>query len=270
MTLLVAGGTAVDAGKTTFSAGLCARLDAPGFKPRAGNDFWYDHDDVRAVLSAGRLHGKDAARLVEAAPGEAAPEDVNPVHRLWRPAPGEGRGLLGRPESAFLCDRVGESFVVNATVDLPALVRDSLPLDDARRVESVADLNAVSDALHLPALDALADRVDAADVAVVESYADVARPLRDLVPDAVAVVDPGLVRVYPGERFARACDVAHGGTTQGDGRLETRTGDVTDLLDPAARASLPPLPSATRADPTAVAEAYADAYDDLLALARSQ
>lgn len=45
MTLLVAGSERVDAGKTTFALGLIASLDGVGFKPRAGNDYWFHHDD---------------------------------------------------------------------------------------------------------------------------------------------------------------------------------------------------------------------------------
>ncbi len=63
MTILVAGSDRVDAGKTTFTVGLLAHHDAVGFKPRAGNDFWFDHDDAKRALSEGRLYGKDAKRL---------------------------------------------------------------------------------------------------------------------------------------------------------------------------------------------------------------
>jgi len=69
LVILVAGGARVDAGKTTFSTGLVADLaaragDAVGVKPRAGNDYWYDHDDYRIASDSGRLYGKtrDASR----------------------------------------------------------------------------------------------------------------------------------------------------------------------------------------------------------------
>ena len=88
MRLLVAGDARVDAGKTTFSTGLCEYLDAPGYKPRAGNDHWFDHDDYLAAVTEGRLYGKDARRLASASPGDPEPEALNPLHRLWRPAPG--------------------------------------------------------------------------------------------------------------------------------------------------------------------------------------
>ena len=106
MRLLVAGDDEVDAGKTTFTAGLVERTGVRGFKPRAGNGYWYDHDDYRRAVETGRLYGKDAKRLADASPGDVRPEAINPVHRLWLPTPGRGKGLLGREGRAFLVDRV--------------------------------------------------------------------------------------------------------------------------------------------------------------------
>jgi predicted P-loop ATPase/GTPase len=265
MTLLVAGAERVDAGKTTFATGLLAHTGAVGFKPRAGNDFWYDHDDCRRALDEGRLYGKDAKRLAAASPGHLTPEAINPVHRLWRPAPGGGTGLLGQDDREFLLDRVGEEFVVNGTVDLPPRVRESLDLDGATVVESLPALNEAMVQRHLPTLDAIIDDIAAADRAVVESYADIARPTAEPVPDAVAVVEPGRVRLYDGERFARACEVAPG--DHGDGLLEQRVGRVADMLDPAETYEHRPLPGDAQSDPAAVADAYEPAYDRLLALA---
>jgi len=133
LVILVAGGARVDAGKTTFSTGLVADLaaragDAVGVKPRAGNDYWYDHDDYRIASDSGRLYGKDARRLAAAStrslasvgersrPEAITPESINPVHRLWRPTP-DRTGMLGDTDRTFLCDRVttegGSRFVVN-------------------------------------------------------------------------------------------------------------------------------------------------------------
>ncbi|MFB6119942.1 MAG: ATPase [Halobacteriaceae archaeon] len=264
MRLLVAGADRVDAGKTTFSTGLLSRVGGTGFKPRAGNSLWFDHDDVRRAVREGRLYGKDAYRLAAASAEDVTAEDINPIHRLWRPDPGAG-GLIGAHDRAFVCDRVGDSHVVNGTAEVPALVADGLPLDDAVSVASVEELNTVTERRHLVALDQVAARVRARDRTVVESYGDVARPLRDLSVDAVAVVEPGRARVYDGERYGRACEVA--GRSPRDGRLERRVTDVLDYLDPAARVSLPPLTDETRTDPAAVADAYAPAYDELLAVA---
>ncbi|MEF8852948.1 MAG: ATPase [Haloarculaceae archaeon] len=261
MTLLVAGGSRVDAGKTVFSTGLVARTGAVGYKPRAGNDFWFDHEDYRAAVDQGRLFGKDARKLAAAAPGERAPEEINPVHRLWRPSPRGGGGILGRDDRTFLLDRAGDRYVVNDTVDLPDSAA-ALDLDDAVRVSSLAEFNRAMQSLHVPEQEALGDEIGAADLAVVESYADVARPLANVDPRAVAVVEPGRATVYDGDRYEKACQVASGGYETG--RLEERVGDVTDLLDPVTAVSLPPLTERERADPRTVAEAYGDAYDALL------
>ncbi|PSQ20870.1 ATPase [Halobacteriales archaeon QS_9_67_15] len=265
MRLLVTGGTRVDAGKTTFSTGLVGRTDAVGFKPRAGNDYWFDHDDCRTATADGRLYGKDARKLAAASAASVEPEAINAVHRLWRPSPGSGTGLLGETDREFLVDRVGGEFVVNGTIELPPSVTEALPLADAPRVSSVGAFNDLMADRHLPAQrDLLAD-VEATERAVVESYADVARPFREIDPDAVAVVDPGRVRVFDGDRYAKGCAVASGGPEAG--QLEERVGDVTGLVDPATEARLPPLSADQRSDPAAVAAAYEYAYDAVLATA---
>jgi len=275
MRLLVTGGARVDAGKTTFTTGLLDRRDGVGFKPRAGNDYWFDHDDYRRAIEEGRLYGKDAKRLADASAGSFAPEDLNPVHRLWRPSPGPDTGLVGQAHREFVLDRVVESFVVNASADVPDAARRTLPLDDAPEVESVAELDDVTRRLHLPAFEGFADRIRAVGrddasgtpdgATVVESYADVALPIRGLSFDAVAVVEPGRVRAYDGDRFLKACEVA-GGSPR-DGQLEVHTDEVTDLADPKATVSLPALADADRDDPATVARAYEPAYDELLAVA---
>jgi len=288
--VLVAGGARVDAGKTTFSAGLTASLaaragDAVGVKPRAGNDYWYDHDDYRIASDAGRLYGKDARRLAAAStrplpavgdrspPEVITPESINPVHRLWRPTPGR-TGMLGDTDRTYLCDRVttedGSRFVVNGAAEaaglLPDNLADRLPLDEATRVDDVAAFNDVMAADYLPAFDRLAVRVAAASVpVVVESYADVAGPLpRDgpVEPDAVAVVDPGRARIYAGDRYAKARAVASGSPREGT--MEEHTGTVTEMIEPLATVDLPALSGDERGDPNRVAERYGHAYETLI------
>lgn len=265
MTLLVAGAERVDAGKTTFSAGLVARTGAVGFKPRAGNDYWFHHGDVRHAVEQGRLFGKDARRLAETSPGALDPEDINAVHRLWRPSPGGGSGLLGQSDREFLVDRAGGRYVVNGTVEIPDVLRERLPLANAVRVGSIEELNRAMEQHHLPALDGVAEDVATTGRAVVESYSDIARPLQTLEPDAVAVVEPLRVRFYEGGRYMRACEVAT--RSPQEGTLEERVGSVVDLVDPVDSVALPALTDGERDDPDAVAEAYDDAYRRLLDLA---
>jgi predicted P-loop ATPase/GTPase len=281
MKVLVAGANEVDAGKTTFTTGLVERTGVRGYKPRAGNGYWYDQDDYRRSVEQGRLYGKDAKRIAAASPGDVRPEAINPVHRLWLPTPGRGKGPLGLEGRRFVCDRVSprdteresgalsateaDRYVVNAEVEVPPAARRAFPLGEARGVESLADLNEAMAELHAPALSALGEEVAAREAAVVESYSDIARPLREFTPDAVAVVEPRRCRIYDGRRYAKACEVASGSAHEG--RLEERVEHVVELLDPAATVTLPALSSDERADLGTVADAYEAAYEELLAVA---
>lgn len=271
MIVLVAGGDRVDAGKTTFSMGLLERTGAIGYKPRAANDYWFDHDDCLDALARGRLYGKDASKLADAERGDRAPEALNPVHRLWQPAADSSAEILGRPDREFIVDRIVRPnaddplYVRNGTVDVPDIVEASLPLEESLTVESLEELNELMQREYLPAFRTLASEIASAELAVVESYGDVARPLESLDEDlvsAVAVVEPGTARIYRGSRFCRGCAVA--GSSPGAGTLETRVPDVTDSIEPVARVSLPPLAAEQRNDPKAVADAYEPAYETLL------
>jgi predicted P-loop ATPase/GTPase len=266
MKVLVAGANRVDAGKTTFSVGLIDRVGGIGFKPRAGNNLWFDHDDYRRAIDDGRLYGKDAKRLAAASPADVSPEEINPIHRLWRPDPGSAGGLLGQERRQFVLDRVSESYVVNAGADVPESARDALPLDDAVRVDSIRELNDVMSKRHLPAQAAIRRRIEQTDPTIVESYGAIARPMGDFEPHAVAVVEPARVRIYPGSRYVKACTVTTGGPDQG--QLEENVGSVTELIDPIETLTLPPLPGEKQSDPAAIADAYEHAYDAFLRVAR--
>ncbi|MFC6722665.1 ATPase [Halobacteriaceae bacterium SHR40] len=267
MTLLVVGADRVDAGKTTFSTGLVAATGAVGFKPRAGNDYWFHHDDYRTAISEGSIYGKDARRLAAASPGSLEPTDINPVHRLWRPAPGNGTGLLGQDEREFLLDRVGEQYVRNGNATLPEDARSELPLSDALVVSSVEEFNQVMQRHHVQQLDALSATIDRTERAVVESYSDVARPLQGIDPDGVAVVEPGRTRIFDGPRFVKGCQVASGAEGAFHGQLEERVASVTELVDPVDTITLPALGRDERNEPGTVADAYGAAYRSLLDVA---
>lgn len=263
MTLLVVGSERVDAGKTTFSTGLVAQTGAVGFKPRAGNDHWYHHDDYRGAVETGSIYGKDARRLAAASPGAFDPTDINPVHRLWQPTPESGE-ILGQDGREFLLDRAGDQYVYNGTADIPESAREGLPLSEAVAVADVDQLNHVMERAHVPALQNLARIVETTDRAVVESYSDVARPLQGIDPDAVAVVSPGQARIFDGSRFIKACTVSSGTAGSFHGQLEERVPSVIDLAEPVATVSLPALTDEQRHDPETVATEYGDAYDALL------
>jgi predicted P-loop ATPase/GTPase len=266
MKLLVAGSAEVDAGKTTFTTGLVERTGVRGYKPRAGNGYWYDQDDYRRAVEEGRLYGKDAKRIAAATPEDVRPEAINPIHRLWLPTPGRGKGILGQDGRRFLLDRVtleaDETYVANGTVEIPPAARRAFPLDSAPAVESLERLNGLMAERHAPALEALTEEIDGREAAIVESYSDIARPLSEFTPDGVAVVEPRRCRIYDGNRYARACEVASGSAREG--RLEERVESVVDLLEPAATVTLPALSSDERADLAVVADAYETAYEELL------
>jgi len=86
MILLVVGADRVDAGKTTFSAGLLDRTGAAGYKPPRRQRLLVR---PRRLPSRPRrraaLWQKDAMRLTAADGRGRPPERLNPVHRLWRP-----------------------------------------------------------------------------------------------------------------------------------------------------------------------------------------
>ncbi|ESS11117.1 MAG: putative P-loop ATPase/GTPase [uncultured archaeon A07HR60] len=305
---LVAGGARVDAGKTTFATGFCSYLlrqdvNPLGVKPRAGNDFWHDYDAVRSALSEGALYGRDVARLAGAGgtPLEASSTDddesshsrgqasspmettetarlsrhhltdINPIHRLWRPTPGE-TGLLGEQDRTFLIDRVatqdGVEYVVNGSAEqrgvMPSEIFDALELEGATRVTSVEELNQITAEVYLDASRRLVSRLEAATrPLVIESYGDVAVPL-ELPVDAVAVVDPSRVRLYRGSSFLKSRDRVAGSPREG--RFETHTAAITDSLDPVAVQSLSSLSRGARENPEQVASRYADIYARLVDL----
>jgi len=275
MKLLVAGDARVDAGKTTFAAGLLASLSAAvGFKPRAGNDYWFDHDDVAAALSEGRLYGKDIATLTDAAASGSADrelreEPLNPVHRLWRPTP-DRTGLLGETGRTFLVDRLttadGQEFVLNGAAEDAGLVPDSLfeslPLTDVPRVRTVDGFNDLMAEQYLPAFERVTERIAETDPAVVESYSDIALPVDGIEFDAVAVVGPTRARIYDGQRYLKAREVASGSAREG--QLEERVDCVIEMIEPVSMHTLNPLASDERADPELIASAYEPIYEALL------
>ena len=267
MKLLVAGSAEVDAGKTTFTTGLIERTGARGYKPRAGNGYWYDQDDYRRAVEEGRLYGKDAKKIAAANDESVHPEAINPIHRLWLPTPGRGKGILGREGRRFLFDRVtleSDTYIVNGTTEIPPAAERAFPLSEAEHVKSLSELNELMAGYHARALEELTAEIKARGSAIVESYSDIARPLSEFQPDAVAVVDPRRCRVYDGDRYAKSCEVASGSAHEG--RLEERVEHVIELLEPRASITLPALSSEERDDFSIVAEAYEDAYDELLAV----
>lgn len=267
-TVLVAGSRQVDAGKTTLATGIVHGLEGVGLKPRGGNNYWYDYDTVQARLSEGRLVGKDATRLAAVANEEVVAEKINPVHRLWRPISSGTGAIFGRETSEFLVDRVGVNFVVNGETKLPSEVVDMLPLEDAFVVNSLQEMNELMVERHQSALQTVRPIVEERDRVVLESYSDVARPIRDVDIDVAAVVGAGTVDLFDGDRYCRAASVVSG--TADLGQLEERVGDVVSLIEPAESYQLQPLQRSKRTDPATVADVYSDFIDGIRQIAHRE
>lgn len=268
MVYLIAGSTQVDAGKTTFATGLAYWLSAPAYKPRAGNNYWYDHDTVLESIQSGTLLGGDIVSLTNASPENISPTQRNPIHRLWIPTPGPGKGILGQTRQDMLIDRVTISdqdhYIVNGTIELPGILRESLPLESAIEVNYLEELNQIMAEYHRTALNDVLGDIRHQSNPVVESYADIARPLANLVPEVVAVIEPRRCQLYRGDRFANACDVA--GSSPFEGQIETRIERVLNLIDPIFEHSLPVLTGTDRSNPKQIAAEYDVIYESLLSV----
>src|SRR6056297_4282054 len=125
MRILCCGLRQIDAGKTTFTSALLQYLgehdyDVCPFKPRAGNDIWYDWPIVREALEKGTIYGHDVSVLGPLATKPIKREIISPTHRLWMPS-SDDSGWKNIPQ--FLMDRinVGENQIlgINRTVDMP-------------------------------------------------------------------------------------------------------------------------------------------------------
>lgn len=262
MRLLVVGARQVDAGKTTFTRGLAAVTGVRVGKPRGANDLWHHHDAYRRAIDAGRLYGKDARSLADELDIDVAPEAINPIHRLWGPVADPAGGMHGRAHRQFLVDRVGDTFVVNGNADLPRELTAALPLEDAPRVDSIGAINQLIEDRYLPTLERWERRQARHEGLIIESYSDIAMPVQTVTFDHVAVVEPGRVRVFRGDRYASACEAVS--PAPREGTMEPTVGNVIADLTPVGEAELPPLPAPDRERSARIARAYREAYELLL------
>jgi len=257
--ILVVGLREKDAGKTTLALALISHLkDAGfkvcGFKPKAGNNFWYDYDVVCEALSQGRLYGKDAKLLTQAS-GVSLPEEVvNPIHRLWIDESLQA-GPNGLP--GFLADRVtlpetGRGFFL--TLNMPMLrryadcsgllatLRNSARL--VAEVQSLKELNRAVSEFYSQAVRAAYGQVSRYEVLVVESYSDVAMPWEGLENlEAIFGVEPWRLCLYEPERYLTAVRMI----SQVRQDIEVTANQVCRLVKPLAEVRLKPSTEAIEA-----------------------
>jgi len=249
--ILIVGLKRQDAGKTSLALALLTHLrdngyNACAFKPRAGNNVWYDYDIVYEVLSQGRLYGSDAARLKAASAlgseDKANMEElINPVHRLWAEPPliNPGTQIYG-----FIIDRVtlefkdGERTLVleNETLSVkyrcPAWLLAPLraKASSIYHVHDLTTLNTlIKDYYNLAIELAYKKIIEEHECVVIESYSDIALPwngLKDL--NAVIGIKPGLIAAFDPKKYLAAVQIA----TSTYSQEELATAKIIELLQP--------------------------------------
>ncbi|MDF2955941.1 hypothetical protein [Candidatus Alkanophaga liquidiphilum] len=242
-TVLIVGLKAEDAGKTTLARALLRYLreggvDACGFKPKAGNNVWYDFDVVYESLSQGRLYGKDAKLLREASETELPEEVINPIHRLWA----ECYPSLEIPD--FIADRITIHrriiIVLNALMPVEPEVEELLErlcrrASQTFKVARLKELNALAAKYESAMESAYKEIAKRHEAIVVESYCDVALPWKKLKPDLVLGVEPWRISAYDAEKYVAAVELV--------GSTEVSTDNVCPLLKPVKQAKVPPSPT---------------------------
>lgn len=262
MTLLVVGKKQVNSGKTTFTLGLVERISGVGFKPRASNSYWYHYDQFLRSVQKGSLYGKDASFLSKVSSDISNPEEINNLHRLWRPSPQKNSGILGRQGSEFVLDRLGDKYIVNNNIKLPDLLKDNLSLEDCIYIESFDDFNELMENEYIDEMENFREKVKCFEDSIVESYKDIALPLQGIGFSRVAVVEPMQVEIYEGSKYIKACKICMGSNREGI--LEPVVEDVVDYLSPLATVRLPILTSEEKQDPKKIKSKYNGIYDRLL------
>ena len=218
--LLVVGLRGEDSGKTMVSLALMHCLAERGvrvcgFKPRAGNNLWFDYDVVYEALSQGRLYGKDAKLLKKASNVELLEEELNPVHRLWVE---KYTWYSAYDMPAFLADRV----TLLEGSARPLVVVNSQMLDKYREcesilsklcmnarevilVQSIEELNEVTQVYDKCIAQAYNKVNQICEAIIVESYSDIALPWSGLEKaDAVFGVEPWSIKLYDPEKYFTA------------------------------------------------------------------
>ncbi len=260
--ILIVGLKEKDAGKTSLARALLAylkekKLNACGFKPRAGNSVWYDYDIVHEALSQGRLYGKDAKLLKTVSAfgsdaGAIVEEFINPFHRLWAEPP-HIDPITQIPY--FILDRVTlwlKEGVRNLVVEneaLPVEYRCNDAIVERLRakasgiyhVRDLETLNRLTKRYYDLAVELVYKKMNKQyDCLVIESYSDIALPwkgLRDL--NAVFGVKPGQISVYEPDKYLTAVQL----TASTYSQKELATSRIVELVKPIKEVKTPPFTS---------------------------
>ncbi|MFW6386160.1 MAG: hypothetical protein ACOCZP_03335 [Candidatus Hadarchaeota archaeon] len=211
---ILVNGLRESAGKTTTTLGLYQWFKEHGktypLKPFAANDYWYDHEVVQEGLKEGKLYGRDAKLLADAA-GERK-DKINQIHRLWGPKTIVGRGVnIGGENRAMILDRVTEKnnirLIVNSRVSVPGKTQKLFnTAQEVKKFSNISTLNDLTKKIHQPAIENGLKEFSEGDFLIIESYSDVAMPVH-LDFDVVVTVEPGRAFITKGKRFTKAYSI---------------------------------------------------------------
>jgi len=251
---LIVGLRESNAGKTTVARSLIIYLrekgvKACGFKPKAGNNIWYNYNIVYEALNHGRLYGEGSKLLKEASGGDLPEELINPIHRLWAIPPHNLKQNVHLP--FFIVDRVT---LWSRKVKEIVVVNDSLPFRYGREklvaklykpnrkiihIKTLKELNKIVDMFYDKAVE-LAHRkiAEGHDALVYESYADIALPWKGITDlDLVLAVHPGYIQAYDPDKYLSALNLSSSLLQ------EEKTQKVISVLKPVKTVKIPPYTS---------------------------
>lgn len=244
MNILCVGLKEVDSGKTSLALALMRHLKeknqaVSGFKPRAGNNLWYDWAIVKESLAEGSLYGHDARMLHETSSHEVTIQVTNPAHRLWLPSYREF--TKGIPN--FLLDRLtteeGTLVVKNEQVDVPISSSYFEPLLEEAEVFHISsrdDLRKVTSLYNQADAWAHSILTEQFDNIIYESYADIGVPWQGISSiDYVFAITPFRIYVFKGDRYLRAFEVISSFPE------EEKTARIIENIEPIKTINVPPF-----------------------------
>ncbi|MEF8879788.1 MAG: hypothetical protein V5A64_05295 [Candidatus Thermoplasmatota archaeon] len=239
-------GTQRDAGKTTIACSILSFLNknnisSCGFKPKAGNSFWYDFDIISETLKQGRLYGNDAKQLKKYSKTKIQEENISPIHRLWteKITPRYGQGVPG-----FILDRITldkKTLIIKNEDSFNKFSGNSLfdkimNESEIKTVSNLKEYNKLIKKYYNKAIKTNHDKhIKNHDAIIYESYRDIALPWKNLSEvDLVLTVKPWIIYVYNGRRYLKSVEM-------NQKYNEVKTDTVTDFIKPIGKIEIPAL-----------------------------